>query len=108
MSKKLLFVVLMTATTTVHAHEAYKHAECADLKKACETAGFAAGAKTKNLEKDCLNKLAKGETVEGVSLSEHANQTACVAIMNAKGKEHAAKFHHGDKDRVPAHASEAH
>ena len=70
--------VLVLGGITVQA-ENDKH-PCLALKKACEAAGFVKGEakKGKGLYIDCLDKVAKGEPVAGVSVNS-ADVAACKA-----------------------------
>ena len=62
---------------------------CEDIHKACEAAGFVKGGhKTgkKGIWVDCVNKIRKGETVEGVNISKET-----VAACEAKKEKREAK-----------------
>lgn len=85
--------LLLTSITTlvfssaVYAEEMDQKHPCQNIKKACEAAGFVKGQhkQGKGLWKDCMDKLAKGETVPGVT----ANPTE-IEACKAKHMEHKA------------------
>jgi ribosome maturation protein Sdo1 len=85
--RKFIFVSLILAAGTVAHAEGEKH-PCASLKKACEAAGFQVGKakEGKGLFKDCMQKLAKGESVPGVNVSVDE-----IAACKAKHQEHKEK-----------------
>jgi hypothetical protein len=76
--KKLLMIASVLMASAVFAegdhsknsdHE--KSKPCLEIKKACEAGGFVKGDHKdgKGLYKDCMQKLANGETVVGVSVT---------------------------------------
>jgi hypothetical protein len=68
--KKLLMIVSVLAAANVFANEDSSK-PCLEVKKACESAGFTLGQHKvgKGLHKDCMQKLAAGEAVTGVTVS---------------------------------------
>ena len=69
MKKTYLGLILICCSLAFGQDENSK--PCLEIKKACETAGFIKGKhkEGKGLFKDCMQKLANGEVVEGVSVS---------------------------------------
>ena len=87
----LSFVFLFAGM--VHAEKAMDSAACANIAKACEGAGYKPGdhKKTgKGLWADCVHKIAKGETVEGVTATADEAK-ACMASKKEHKAEKAAK-----------------
>lgn len=68
---RFVFCVLLITSFRLMAEENSQNRPCMEVKKACETAGFAKGLRKegKGLYKDCMQKLAAGEVVAGVSVS---------------------------------------
>lgn len=87
--KKVILCAAMALTfsSVLHAEEMDPKHPCLNIKKACEAAGFVKGQhkQGKGLWKDCMDKLAKGETVPGVT----ANPTE-IEACKAKHMEHKA------------------
>ncbi len=86
MKSLLLASVLVVSASFAHATDggSEKH-PCQALKKACESAGFLKGHHKagKGLYKDCLDKISKGESVPGVTVSTEEVQ-ACKSKHEAK------------------------
>lgn len=77
----LISIIFFGLTANASHHEGHegKGGPCKAIKEACEKAGFKAGdhKKTgKGLWIDCVDKVAKGETVEGVTIAA-ADVAAC-------------------------------
>ncbi len=62
-------IMTVLAVSQVFA-QGEKGKPCMEVKKACEAAGFTKGdhKEGKGLHKDCMQKLANGEVVSGVSI----------------------------------------
>ncbi len=78
----------MLAVSQIFASDE-KSKPCMEVKKACESAGFAKGKHKdggKGLYKDCMQKLAAGESVEGVTVSADV-----IAACKEKREKHKAK-----------------
>jgi hypothetical protein len=69
MSKIIFAMIVFSFGITFAQEETSK--PCLEIKKACESAGYIKGKhkEGKGLFKDCMQKLANGEPVEGVSVS---------------------------------------
>ena len=86
--KKMIMIVTLLAVSQVFASEnaGGNNKPCLEVKKACEAAGFAKGKHKegdKGLHKDCMQKLANGETVEGVTVSADV-----IAACKQKREDH--------------------
>ncbi len=68
---KTLLIALLSISLNANADHHEGHHPCKEVKSACEAAGFKKGAHKdgKGLWKDCIDKVAKGETVPGVTVS---------------------------------------
>jgi hypothetical protein len=82
-------IILLTVLTASHVFaEGEKNKPCLEIKKACESAGFSKGKhkEGKGLHKDCMQKLAAGEVVAGVSISADV-----ISACKKKRDDHKAK-----------------
>lgn len=81
---------------------AKKTGPCAQVWKACESAGFVKGKSApsgKNLYKDCMKPVMDGKTVEGVTVDASTVQ----ACQKAKGSHH-KKGSSSSSEKAPAPA----
>lgn len=74
---KTLLITLLSLSLTANADNhkgGHGDHPCKEIKEACEAAGFKKGEHKdgKGLWKDCIDKVAKGETVTGVTISAEA------------------------------------
>jgi hypothetical protein len=72
MNKIIFSMIVFSFGITFAQEETSK--PCLEVKKACESAGFTKGKhkEGKGLYKDCMQKLGRGEAVEGVLISADA------------------------------------
>jgi hypothetical protein len=89
--KKLMMILTVLACSNVFAEgdkENHGSKPCLEVKKACESAGFKKGDHKdgKGLYKDCMQKLANGETVAGVSVTPE--QVSACKVKHEERKEH--------------------
>jgi hypothetical protein len=77
--KILLILILNLVLTLVQAKEKDGNTPCLNLVKACKEAGFskAKDSPKRQVYRDCVDKMLKGETVEGVTV-DPADVTACL------------------------------
>ncbi len=96
MLKVLVTAAFIFAGAQVLAHEGHEHGggkgegACKALKEACKKAGYEKGKHKdgKGLIVDCMGKVAKGETVEGLSFDTAAPENkACIDHLAMK-KDH--------------------
>ena len=75
------FVIIMFlsfVTLNSLASDKQRQTPCRNIVKACKAAGFSNGKKTKgNVYRDCVEKIIKGETIEGVQV-EKSDIEACL------------------------------
>lgn len=85
--KKILVLMMIVSSFQAFASDE-KSKPCMEVKKACEAAGFSKGKhkEGKGLHIDCVQKLANGEAVAGVTISQDV-----IAACKAKKAEHAEK-----------------
>lgn len=86
-----LLLSVSMASTAMADHQKGHH-PCETIKKACEAAGFQKGKHKdgKGLFIDCMGKLAKGESVPGVTVSQD-DINACKTKHEAHKAEHEKK-----------------
>ncbi len=91
---KTLLVALLSISLTAHAdNHKDGHHPCKEIKEACEAAGFKKGGhkEGKGLWKDCIDKVAKGESVAGVTISAEV-------VASCKTKHEMRKEKRKDKE----------
>ncbi len=91
--KQLLMIAAILASASVYAQGEKGSKPCLEIKQACEAAGFKKGEHkdgSKGLYKDCMQKLASGEKVEGVTVAPEL-------IEQCKAKRVERKEHKKDK-----------
>ena len=70
--KLYLVAALILIASTAFSQAETSDLPCLEIKKACESAGFKIGKsskETKGSVKDCMKRLAEGQTLEGVQVS---------------------------------------
>lgn len=84
--KQVLIIVAFVATQQVFADDIKQ--PCLQVKKACEAANFEKGKhkEGRGIAKDCMQKLANGESVPGVNISSDI-----VAACKDKREQHKPK-----------------
>ncbi len=83
-----MIVSVLVASSVFAEGDHEKSKPCLEIKKACEAGGFVKGDHKdgKGLYKDCVQKLANGETVAGVSVTPDM-----VSACKQKREEHKEK-----------------
>ena len=90
---RLTFIMLFTAFAAASFANPQNISQCANIAKQCEAAGFQPGEHKKNgkgLWVDCIQVIAKGGTVSGVTATKEEAQS-CLDAAKAKRAEHKGK-----------------
>jgi GH24 family phage-related lysozyme (muramidase) len=88
--KLTLLVFALVTSSIAHAEHAKDLPQCANLVKACESAGYEPGDHKKNgkgLWVDCVGAIVHGKTVAGVTATKDEAK-ACADAAKAEHKAH--------------------
>lgn len=90
-------IVMLGMAISAQAEDKKEHKsipECESIVKACDAGGFKPGMHKENGKGtwvDCVGKIAKGETVQGVTGVSKEDATKCLEARKSKRDEHMAK-----------------